>query len=192
MWSDEDLVSQFQAGDTSAFEAFVRRHQDRIYRLACVNLYAPEHAADATQEVFLRALTGLKGFRFRAQPFTWLFQTLRNVCRELNRRKGAEHSEVTPDELADGCGLDGPVDARRTVERMRGRLAGLPRRQRDAVLLRVFEEMSVNEVAAVLGCRPGTIKALVYQGLRKMREAEQQDHEQSIRNRQIGTFQARE
>ena len=54
--SDEQLVRRFQRGDMSAFELLVERHQDRIFRLASAWLYAPDAAADAAQDVFLRRL----------------------------------------------------------------------------------------------------------------------------------------
>lgn len=76
--SDVELVREFKAGSASAFDAFVGRFQDRVYRLACVWLYDPQNADDATQEVFLRAHKGLRRFQFRAAPFTWLYRTTRS------------------------------------------------------------------------------------------------------------------
>ena len=69
--SDVELVTEFKSGSAAAFDAIVERFQDRIYRLACVWLYDPQHAEDAAQEVFLRAHKGLRLCRFRAAPFTW-------------------------------------------------------------------------------------------------------------------------
>ncbi|MEE8306468.1 MAG: sigma factor, partial [Gammaproteobacteria bacterium] len=88
--SDAELVRRFQHGDLAAFEALVQRFQDRVYRLALVWLYDPQYAQDASQEVFLRALKGLKGFRFRSAPFTWLYRATRNVCQEFNRKRPTE------------------------------------------------------------------------------------------------------
>ena len=51
--SDNELVRQFKSGDSRAFDAIVERFQDRVFRLACVWLYDPQNAADATQEVFV-------------------------------------------------------------------------------------------------------------------------------------------
>ena len=66
--SDDALTKRFQQGDKAAFGAFVERHQDRIFRLATALLRRPDNAPDATQEVFLRAYTGLPRFRFRSAP----------------------------------------------------------------------------------------------------------------------------
>ena len=94
--SDAELVRQFKSGDAAAYDAIVRRFQDRVSRLACVWLYDEQHAADVAQEVFLRGFRGLRKFRFRASPFTWLYRTTRFVCNEFNRRRHMEPLDREP------------------------------------------------------------------------------------------------
>jgi RNA polymerase sigma-70 factor (ECF subfamily) len=165
--SDVELVKEFKAGSAGAFDAIVGRFQDRIYRLTCVWLYDPQHADDATQEVFLRAHKGLRRFRFRAAPFTWLYRTTRYVCNEFNRRR---RNEPLDDEPADGT-----ADPHRhvaqfdTASRVRKLVASLPARQREVVLLRIFEELSVAETAKAMGCREGTVKALLHKAKKQLR-----------------------
>ncbi len=158
--SDEELVRQFRSGTPGAFDAIVRRFEDRIFRLAAVSLYDAQYAADVTQEVLIRSHKGLRRFRFGAAPFTWIYRTTRLVCVEFNRRRVAErlHDEPVdtsnqPDALV--------ADLERAV-RVRALVAGLPERQREVVLLRVFEDLSVRETAAAMGCREGTVKALLH------------------------------
>ena len=126
--SDVELVRQFKSGETRAFDIIVERFQDRIYRLACVWLYDPQNAADATQEVFVRAYTGLRRFRFRSHPFTWLYRTARNVCSEFNRARRAEPLEHEP-----------------------------------------TEDLSVKEASRLMGCREGTVKALLHKATRNLK-----------------------
>ena len=73
--SDEQLVREFKKGSLKTYDCLVQKHQDRIYRLTCLWLRNGDQAEDATQEVFLRAFKGLRGFRFGASPFTWLYRT---------------------------------------------------------------------------------------------------------------------
>ncbi|MEO1035661.1 MAG: sigma-70 family RNA polymerase sigma factor [Pseudomonadota bacterium] len=157
--SDDELVRRFQRGDALAFDALVRRHQDRLYRLASVWLIDRSRAEDATQEAFLRAYRGLPRFRFRAQPFTWLYRTARLVCNEMNRQR---RFEPMPTELpAAGTTADNEADAQLALAHVRSLVADLPPRQREVVLLRIFEECSVRETAMAMGCREGTVKALL-------------------------------
>ena len=158
--SDAELVRRFKSGSRAAFDAIVRRFQDRIYRLACLSLYDEQYAADVTQEVFIRSHKGLRRFQFRAEPFTWLYRTTRLVCREFNRKRPGYPLDEEP---ADMSGLPERVVADYDrAKRVRELVAGLPERQREVVLLRLFEDLSVRETAAAMGCREGTVKALLH------------------------------
>lgn len=165
--SDEELVRRFRSGESGSFDAIVHRFQDRIFRQASVCLYDNQQAADVTQEVFLRSFKGLKGFRFRSAPYTWLYRMTKNVCSEFNRKR---RTEALNDE---------PVEDRRIPEReatqfeaarmVRELVSELPQRQREVVLLRVFEELPVRETAKIMGCREGTVKALLHKATAKLR-----------------------
>ncbi|NNF60846.1 MAG: sigma-70 family RNA polymerase sigma factor [Gammaproteobacteria bacterium] len=168
--SDKQLVRRFQRGDTNAFTALVQRHQDRTLRLAYVWLDDSAGAEDVVQEVFLRAWTGLHRFRFSAAPATWLFRMTRNVCNEMNRRRRRK-GETAPGEVAYQPGAEREQQQQQTIAAVRRLVAALPERQRDAVLLRVFEELSVIETARVMGCRPGTVKATLHKALNNLRAA---------------------
>lgn len=169
--SDEALVRRFRQGDKRAFEAFVLRYQDRVFRLACVYLYASEDAADAAQEVFLRAYKGLTGFRFGAQPFTWLFRVVKNVCHEYNRKRARDRKQVEMWDVSDPWPANpSPQEIEERAGRVREMVESLPKRQRDVVVLRIFEGLSINETASALRCRPGTVKAHLHKAIVRLRE----------------------
>ena len=167
--SDAELVRRFKSGDDRAFDAIVVRFQDRIYRLAAVSLIDQQNAADVTQEVLVRSHKGLRGFRFRAEPFTWVYRTTKLVCREFNRRR---RTEAIDDELADTSALPEHLvaDFERTV-RVRELVAGLPERQREVVMLRIFEDLSVRETAGAMGISEGTVKALLHKAKGSLEKA---------------------
>ncbi|MBT8100912.1 MAG: hypothetical protein KJO82_14240, partial [Gammaproteobacteria bacterium] len=98
--SDVELVKAFKSGNSMAYDAIVRRFQDRIFRLACVWLYDEQLAQDVAQEVFVRGFKGLRRFRFRAEPFTWLYRVTRNVCNEINRQRRNETLSDEPPDMS--------------------------------------------------------------------------------------------
>ena len=166
MTGDDDvqLVRRFQSGDAAAFAEFAARHRDRVYRLARLWLRHPVDAEDVVQEVFMRSLTALSGFLFRARPSTWLLRVTRNVCHEANRKQRG-HLDVDDPYLQQhmvhvegGVSGSGP-GTDDDHARIRRAVRQLPPRQREVVLLRMFEELSVAETAHALGCREGTVKA---------------------------------
>ena len=165
--SDVQLVREFKSGNPDAFDALVRRFQDRVYRLACVWLYDAELAADATQDVFLRGFKGLKGFRFRSAPFTWIYRTTKNVCNEYNRRRRPQPLEHEPlDDQSDPGGMVAEVQHARRVREL---VRKLPARQREVVVLRIFEDLSVRDTAHAMGCREGTVKALLHKATARLK-----------------------
>ncbi len=172
---DETLVRRMRQGDRAAFETLVRRHQDRLWRLAGAMLRVPDHASDATQEVFLRAWTGLPRFRFRSSVFTWLYATLRNVCREYNRR--ARPTGTLTDELVDAAPTpEQRADVNQRLGRLVAGLRTLPVGQQDVFLLRIMEGLSVEESARALRCSQGTIKTQLHRALRRLRAIEAEEH----------------
>jgi RNA polymerase sigma-70 factor (ECF subfamily) len=165
--SDVDLVRQFKSGDADAFDAIVRRFQDRVFRLASVWLYDEQAAADACQEVFIRGYKGLHRFRFRSAPFTWLYRTTRNVCHEFNRVRRTEALEEEP--LDSKSVPEREVTDRDSARQVRQLVSRLPERQREVVMLRIFEDLSVKETAQAMGCREGTVKALLHKATERLR-----------------------
>ena len=165
--SDVDLVKKFRSGDPTAYDAIVRRFQDRVFRLACVWLYDEQSAADATQEVFVRGFKGLRAFRFRSAPFTWLYRTTRNVCSEFNRVRVAEPLDAEPHDP--GSAPEKEVSAHEAARQVRRLVERLPERQREVVMLRIFEDLSVRETAQLMGCREGTVKALLHKATAKLK-----------------------
>jgi RNA polymerase sigma-70 factor (ECF subfamily) len=165
--SDVELVRQYKSGDLDAFDAIVRRYQDRLFRLATVWLFDDQLAADVCQEVFVRSYKGLRAFRFRATPFTWLYRTTRNVCNEFNRVRRSEPLGHEPPDA--GLSPERRVAAFESAGRVRQLVERLPRRQQEVVMLRIFEDLSVRETAQAMGCREGTVKALLHKATARLK-----------------------
>ncbi len=165
--SDTELVKLFQRGDVQAFEVFVMRHRDRLYRMSWAWLGEPNLAEDAVQETFARSYTGLAKFGFRAAPTTWLVRVCRNVCMEMARTQSrTELLGEVPDMPSDDVSIAVDQDM---PQYLRTLLTALPQRQREVVVLRLLEEYSVRETAVILRCREGTVKAHLAKAMANLR-----------------------
>ena len=170
--SDARLLQEFRRGDTDAFAVFVRRHQDAIYRLALRNLGDPESAREAAQEVFVRAWQKLGRWRFgHGRPFTWLYRTLMNICREFKkkmyRQQALKNQPADPAAATQTAGTSGEDRlARHDLEKL---VNGLPRRQQEVTVLHIYEDLTLQEVAAVLGIPVGTVKSNYHKALVNLR-----------------------
>jgi RNA polymerase sigma-70 factor (ECF subfamily) len=156
--------------------ALLRQLQDPWYRLSLAMLRDAELACEAVQETGLRFLRQLSGFRGDSQLRTWSLGIAINVVRELKRRRGRLTCVGDPaNDLADPPGDDAPhasagMERQEAQQQVRKLLGELPERQREAVVLRFFEDLSVDETAKLMGCAAGTVKATVHQALRSLRK----------------------
>src|SRR4051812_1576729 len=155
------LVEACLSGAPGAFDLVVERHRRQVYQLCYGFVGNHEDASDLSQDVFLRAYRGLRNFRGQSALGTWLYRIGVNVC--LNRISVKtpvnepidEHRHVdTRTESADAAVLRGE----RAV-RVRAAIAQLPRKQRAALILRMYHDLSHQEIADIVGSSVGAVKA---------------------------------
>ena len=168
---DRALVAAFLEGRSEAFDVIVRRHQRTVYQLCYRFVGNHEDASDLAQDVFVRAFRGLRHFKGGSALSTWLYRVGVNTC--LNRmavkRPVTEPIDAVP--RADGRAID-PVAALvrgERVARVRAAVARLPRKQRATLMLRVYQELSHEEIARVLGSNVGAVKANFFHALGNLR-----------------------
>lgn len=169
---DRELVARAQGGEEEAFEELVRRHEGEVYRLCRRLLGLREDAMDAAQETFVRVFRGLARFRGEAKFRTWVYGIALNVCRNVAtsapRRAAARSTSLAAPPGEEAGAVELPDERPNPEREARGRelgraleaaLAELSWEHRQVILLREMEGLSCEEVAAVLGCRLGTVKS---------------------------------
>jgi len=168
----DGMIEAARRGERDAQSRLLGHLQDPWYRLCLGLLGDAELAREAVQETALRFLRDLHKFRGGSQLKTWSMGIAINVSRELRRapRASGGWEEVAAGEPAATNDPASEVAGDEQREALRAVLAGLPDRQREAVVLRFFEQLSVEETAAAMSCAPGTVKATVHQALRVLRQ----------------------
>ncbi len=171
---DHRLLEAFRRGEESAFSALVIKYREGVYRIARRMLGNHEDAADVTQEVFIRVHRALVRFDGRSQLYTWLYRITVNLCldaRSRNSRYPMLHDDELLSERAAGPGSEGEAEGRETHRLVARSVAALPPRQRAMVALRVYQDLPYQEIARIMGCSEGTVKATMFAALRKLRRA---------------------
>ena len=168
---DEATLQSARRGDRNAQARLLNELQDVWFRFCFSQLRNHDAAADATQETALRFLKQLSAFRGESQLQTWSLGIALNVVRELKRKRTA--AQVEDEHLAAVRSTEGSIDSAAELkddkQMLRANLDSLPNRQREAIVLRFFEEKSVEETAKIMDCAVGTVKATVHQALRALR-----------------------
>lgn len=167
--SDDELMLLARGGAADAFEALVRRHQDRALRIAA--RYVGDAAGDVVQEAFLDIYRALPRYRAQGKFLAYLHRVLLNQCRMAFRADGSRNSALrrasTDVEPPAGTARDLILreERRKDVDRAVRRLG---RKVREVVILRFAGELSYQEIAEVLAIPLGTVKSRLFFGLRKL------------------------
>jgi len=164
---DLAAVAAFRAGDPAGFDALFLKHRGRVYAQAWRMLRDEGLAMDVVQETFLALLDVLPRWEPRARLSTWLGETAWRLARTQRRRRlpaGVPEDLSTqergsPDE-EETSALWEAVDA-------------LPPREKQAVLLRYAQDLSIKQVAAEMGITPGAVGAHLARALAALRDKKQ-------------------
>lgn len=172
--AETTLVTRCQARDETAFDLLVHQYGDRIYNYVRRMVHHPQDSEDLTQEVFVRAFTGMKQFDGRSQLSTWLFRIATNLCIDYHRQKKRrpeaisltlkdEAHEGEQFEIADRCAdaLDRLLtqELQHVVEEA---IANLSPKLKIVLLLYDVEELPYEEISRVLSLPIGTVKSRLF------------------------------
>jgi RNA polymerase sigma-70 factor, ECF subfamily len=169
--SDRALVDAFLSGRGEAFDEIVRRHRRHVY-LLCYR-FVPNHedAADLAQDVFVRAFRGLDRFKHESSLATWLYRITVNTCLNSKALRRLEFEPVGTTDRIDARAMS-PADnviRQEEASAVRRAIRQLPPRQRATLILRVYQELSHEEIARVLGSTVGAAKTNLFHALGNLR-----------------------
>ena len=169
------LVARARAGDRDALAALVSTNLAAVYDVTARILGDRELAADAAQDAFVNALEALHRFRGNASFRTWLLRIAANAARGLARRRSRRRGVEVALDVAANVAADHPDPATRVAlgaeaARVERALARLPEKQRLAVTLRVYHDLSYAEIGAIAGCSEGAARVNYHLGIKRLRE----------------------
>ncbi len=167
---DERLLERFAAGDPTAFDDLVRRHQTRVAGLVYRLLGWRHDVEDTVQEVFMSALKNISTFRRDASLGTWLFRIAVNECHRQQRKrllrlrlwKSEPAARIAPSAAT-------PTLDRETCAQVRAAVAELPARDREVVVLRHLEDLPIPEIAHILGLSRNAVEVRLTRARQRLR-----------------------
>lgn len=169
MKQDAELIQDVLSGKKQAFETLIQRHDKFLMKIVVRMTRDLDMAEDIVQETLIKAYKRLSLFEGRSSFRSWLYQialnTTRNRFRKTHRETlGAENMEVA---------VDGEIESHMVNKDVRTLLQEeiekLPERQRTALSLRVFDDLSFKEIAEIMQCPYDTAKANYRHALLKLK-----------------------
>jgi RNA polymerase sigma-70 factor, ECF subfamily len=165
--SDQQLVEALNAGDVRAFDALYFRYRDWVVRLAARFTGNDEDAVDVLQETFTYVFRKFPGFRLTASMTTFLYPVVKNLsiaARRKRTRMASSDAVEVPDPVASV-----PPDLGRERAELAAAMASLPEAQREVLLMRFVDNMTLIEIAEALGIPEGTVKSRIHNAIATLR-----------------------
>ena len=181
--SDEILVGRLAAGDASAFDEIFERYHHQIYNFVKKQVSDSESVEDLVQEVFLRVYKSAKNFDVEKKFSSWLYKIALNEVKRHWKRSASRqtYSLNTPlgDEGGDTERADLLEDQRATPDQitetelfsknLRHLIDRLPDKQRTVVMLKVYQDLTFEEIAEICECPLSTVLSRMRYAVNKLR-----------------------
>ncbi len=169
---ESELVKRAKT-DVTAFQTLYEYYLPKLYRYAYYRTQSSHEVEDIVSQVFLKALEQIKKEALSGTSFgNWLYRVTTNIIIDNWRKNsGKSYNECNMPEdaciAADDCDLSEKISNKVTLRNM---LSLLPDAQQQVLILRYIEDLSINQVAEIMGRSEGSIKQLAFRGLKNMRE----------------------
>jgi len=161
-------MTRVQGGDEDALAELLERYRPRLFGF--LNRRMPDAADDLFQETWLRVVRAKDSYDPTRRFSTWLFQIANNLCRDRARRRRVEegYMQTTRDQTGHDPALlkPPPLDLKLDMHR---RLAALPERLREVLILRYYHQRTEPEIAEIVGIPRGTVKSRLHTAVRTLR-----------------------
>jgi len=167
---DRLAIEACQRGEREAFDSLVERYQRDVYRICYRYVNNHHDASDLAQDVFLKAYRAIGRFRGDSAFSTWLYRIAVNTCLNFRAARKLPAEELS-EHLADGGRpvVEKIEEDERSVK-VREAVARLPEKQRATLILKVYQDLTHEEVARILGSSVGTVKANLFHALVNLRK----------------------
>jgi RNA polymerase sigma-70 factor (ECF subfamily) len=180
---DAALMLRVKRGDRAAFATLVGKYQQPLFNFICRTLRDESESEDLAQNVFLQVYKSRQRYQHTAKFSTWLFTIARNLCLNEIRRRSRHPAESIEENHAENDDQPQRQYEDKTIHlpaeqalhgelaaKIEAAIAGLPEPQRTAILLCRQDELSYEEIAAILDCSLSATKSLIHRGRETLKE----------------------
>lgn len=181
--TDEELMREIAAGDFGAFDTLFGRYHQQIYNFVRKQINSPQSAEDLVQEVFLRVFRSAKGFDPEKKFSSWMYRIALNEIKRHWKRSTARQAYSLNAPIGDGSAdaerqdliedqHPGPAEVFETESfsgELRTLIDRLPEKQKTVVLLKVYQELTFEQIAEICECPLSTVLSRMRYAVSKLR-----------------------
>lgn len=167
---DNQIIQRVRGGNRSAFSILVRRHQKGLLRLAVRFMRDLGLAEDIVQDSFIKAYERLASFEGRSSFKSWLYQITVNTAKNKLRDRRHNGTDIDDVPLAEPAMAESSLVHESIAQLIQTFVDRLPIKQKTALVLRIYEDLSFKEIAEIMSCPYDTAKANYRHALMKLRD----------------------
>lgn len=186
--TDNELIQEIKDGNRRAFSEIVKRHQKSLLRMSMRFVRDLDTAEDIVQETFIKAFEKLNSFEGRSSFKSWLFQISVNTAKNKLRERKRVTTDIDSVQIAVGAIAETSLVHSALSQEIQEEIDKLPTKQRTALILRVYEDLSFKEIADIMECPYDTAKANYRHALIKLKDSFEQKPELKNRTEALSGF----
>ncbi|MDK7669160.1 RNA polymerase sigma factor [Cytobacillus oceanisediminis] len=172
MPEDQELIKEILRGSQAAMEVLTRKYYKPIYAFVYRKVGNRDTAYDLTQEIFIKMIQRIESYSSKGSFKSWLYQVAVNHCRDYWRsseyKQTSKHAELLDTIKCEQKSVPYIFERKEMREQVKQAIHSLPDIQREAVILKYFHHMKIQEIAVVTQANVSTVKSRLKQGLSKI------------------------
>jgi len=175
--NDLELIEDIKKGNKRSFSELVKRHQRGLLRMSLRFMKDLDLAEDVVQEAFIKAYEKLNTFEGRSSFKSWLYQIAVNTAKNKLRESKMDTTDIDHVHLAVGATAEITLVHTAVADVIQKEVDLLPFKQKTALVLRIYEDLSFKEIADVMECPYDTAKANYRHALIKLKQVFEERHD---------------
>ncbi|MGT2656757.1 RNA polymerase sigma factor [Streptococcus varani] len=170
MIEDYFLIMRIKRGDTDAFEVLVDKYYDQIFAYCLRRTFGNRSlAGDLTQDIFLKVIGAIQKYRYKGKFYNYLYTIAVNHCNSYIRKKQLEQVQLNENFLTNQAeSIEESLFKKEESQLIQEALNQLPDPQREAIILRYYQNLKIADIAKVTGVGVATAQSRIHQALQKL------------------------
>lgn len=190
--SDEKLIKELIKGNESAMEILVKRYYDLVYSFIYRNTSDYNTTYDITQDVFIKMMKNIDKYQIENGKFkSWLLKIAVNTTKDYFRSKiykqRIQSYDIDSHEIEDKANVVDILSKKEEAIKIKEAIKNLPKLQREAVILKYYNDLKIKEISNITGENENTIKSRLFNGvknLKKLLGGDNYEEQNIIKNKQ--------
>lgn len=173
--TDENLIKEILKGNESAMEILVKRHYDLVhsYIYRTTNDYNTSY--DITQDVFIKMMKNIDKYNLENGKFkNWLLKIAVNTTKDYFKsktyRQRIEHCDIENHEIEDKSNVIDIISKKEEAVKIKAAIEKLPDLQKEAILLKYYNDLKIKEISNITGNNENTIKSRLFSGIKNLKK----------------------